>query len=768
MRVQSISINPIINTYKKAVKSDYKQLQNDCFIPSNSVSFGSKKYYKRQNQINLYNAKVEELQELGVCEKSAKKFAHLGISKYNRVCELAKKGVFDNVISQLIHLKTEQYQKALALAQIGIYDEKLIHIINSKKNLYGKALKLNEEGIGKDYISDYITLGDGQIRRAKKLIEKGYSPDVAMAFLEIPIFKRHKFEQLMQEYDIDIETALTVIALNKKEKSDFKKFLDMGLSVYNASDLCLLDEEQQEKAVQLIKMGICHSTILDFVVLDDIDFEKAINMYKEGVHESYIPHIIDIENNKKTNNQYKNFLKQGCSRTSAYALSLLDDDELQAFYELSKINPQINELLKDNYDIEIIPLQVKGTTAAVIGKQFYTEDKQTVYIVKIFDNTGILSDNRTQEDIDNSSTSYQRNGNDIYRIKYNKFDGIAEMTHLILDDKTKGIKGVIHTTSSKVIEGLYDSKYYDISDFKEDTSPDGINCDFDNSLKPNAQGTVISKAVKNPDGSISYNERFYRYKNLIERHYNVLNDENSNIIKSDYSYEITNEKGEKILNIKRSYEKTSADTIKNTINGIEYTVKYDDKNHIITISDGESTKEFPVSNIIKGYAQEVLWKTLKTLQADTLIALLNNIEKWNYCSNFDSSADGNELILTSGLNSGIINHEIGHFLSYNKKATEDEDLKQIYLKEMNAFEKIMPYNEQAFIHYFSPYAYYHEDAEGLSEFIAETNSLLCSVGINEEKFKTRNQMLVRYFPETIAKVAQLLGYHDNKSLLEEK
>ena len=80
----------------------------------------------------------------------------------------------------------------------------------------------------------------------------------------------------------------------------------------------------------------------------------------------------------------------------------------------------------------------------------------------------------------------------------------------------------------------------------------------------------------------------------------------------------------------------------------------------------------------------------------------------------------------------------------------------------------MPYNEQAFIHYFSPYAYYHEDTEGLSEFVAETNSLLCSIGINTEKFMTRNQMLVRYFPESIAKVAQLLGYNDNKSLLEEK
>ena len=87
-------------------------------------------------------------------------------------------------------------------------------------------------------------------------------------------------------------------------------------------------------------------------------------------------------------------------------------------------------------------------------------------------------------------------------------------------------------------------------------------------------------------------------------------------------------------------------------------------------------------------------------------------------------------------------------------------------KQVSKFKEV--YNEQSFIHYFSPYAYYLEDAEGISEFVAEANSILCSVGINEEKFKTRNQMLVRYFPESIAKVAQLFGYNDNKSLLEEK
>ena len=132
MKVQSISINPIAKNNKNNSVIFNKQLQNDCFIPSNSVSFGNKKCYKRQNQINLYNAKLEKLQELGVCEKSAKKFAHLGSSKYYRVCELANEGVFDNVISQLIHLKSEHYQKALTLAHIGIYDDKLIHIINSK------------------------------------------------------------------------------------------------------------------------------------------------------------------------------------------------------------------------------------------------------------------------------------------------------------------------------------------------------------------------------------------------------------------------------------------------------------------------------------------------------------------------------------------------------------------------------------------------------------------------------------------------------------
>ncbi|MBQ8887482.1 MAG: hypothetical protein IJY61_07275 [Candidatus Gastranaerophilales bacterium] len=84
---------------------------------------------------------------------------------------------------------------------------------------------------------------------------------------------------------------------------------------------------------------------------------------------------------------------------------------------------------------------------------------------------------------------------------------------------------------------------------------------------------------------------------------------------------------------------------------------------------------------------------------------------------------------------------------------------------MDTFKINMPFNEQEFIQYFSPRAELTE-SDGLEEFIAETNALLTSYGINHKELNTRAQFLVKYFPRTIAKVAELSNKTSTKSLLE--
>ena len=47
---------------------------------------------------------------------------------------------------------------------------------------------------------------------------------------------------------------------------------------------------------------------------------------------------------------------------------------------------------------------------------------------------------------------------------------------------------------------------------------------------------------------------------------------------------------------------------------------------------------------------------------------------------------------------------------------------------------------------------------GLNEFIAEVNSLLTTYGHETDLISARAMYLTRYFPKTIAKIAELLGY----------
>ena len=49
---------------------------------------------------------------------------------------------------------------------------------------------------------------------------------------------------------------------------------------------------------------------------------------------------------------------------------------------------------------------------------------------------------------------------------------------------------------------------------------------------------------------------------------------------------------------------------------------------------------------------------------------------------------------------------------------------------------------------------------GLSELVAETNMLLTTYGNDSDTIKTRASHLVKYFPRTIAKAAELLGYNN--------
>ena len=88
---------------------------------------------------------------------------------------------------------------------------------------------------------------------------------------------------------------------------------------------------------------------------------------------------------------------------------------------------------------------------------------------------------------------------------------------------------------------------------------------------------------------------------------------------------------------------------------------------------------------------------------------------------------------------------------------------------MEIFKKENPEIIKELTDYFLPESASHSN--GLSELVAETNSLMTSFKHPEEKsFKLKYRMmnLSKNFPETIAKAGELLGYNEEPETTEEK
>ncbi len=221
------------------------------------------------------------------------------------------------------------------------------------------------------------------------------------------------------------------------------------------------------------------------------------------------------------------------------------------------------------------------------------------------------------------------------------------------------------------------------------------------------------------------------------------------------------------MNIERVYKKHNNNSATHVINEVTYKLRFDDKNKEITISDGIKTRTISFKDKLAYFAQDILWETIKTLPVDTLLTINKNIEKWNFCREEDSVADGYTHTISTGKIQSIITHETGHFKDYETLfSMNNKEFLKSYNEEMKKYLNMTPFNEQEFIQYFSPRAMLY-DATGTNEFAAETNLVLTTYGTNYEKLKTRAQLLVRYFPKTIAITAKLLGKTSKKSLLEE-
>ena len=234
-------------------------------------------------------------------------------------------------------------------------------------------------------------------------------------------------------------------------------------------------------------------------------------------------------------------------------------------------------------------------------------------------------------------------------------------------------------------------------------------------------------------------------------------------------YKITDKDGNVLMNNKKSFKVVDENTFKSTFNDDSYTMTVSD--NILTVkndNDENHTAQIDLSKI-EGSKEELI-PILKQMPGDQLIALSKTTDKLvGIDTVIESYYSAKDHSLNSGDDMFVVLHEEGHakdfqtlnLLDYihteSSMISRDEELKETFEKEKEAFNNAFPEAQREHIDYFiNTLTHYSGRDGGLQETVAETNALL-ETPRSHEVLGLRSQYLQQYFPKTIAKLNVLLS-----------
>ena len=338
----------------------------------------------------------------------------------------------------------------------------------------------------------------------------------------------------------------------------------------------------------------------------------------------------------------------------------------------------------------------------------------------------------------------------------------------IVNDDFGNPSYILHSVPSKDLAGAFDIVRYDYSDY-----PKGFDLETAVRNGEITGGQILAGTKRLKDGSVEYFENLEYQGNKTTRRYTQSLDGNS-MTSTKYSYNIVDKNGETILNIDRSWSKNSDGSTTTVINGRTYTAKFDDSSKVITVVDDKGNTEtiiipekfYAITTWLLGQygskeaVYEEFYGLCKNMPADMLLEL-DKIEKISFITgSFSSNNSARGLIEISPSNThenlGVVAHELGHsFDGVLKVISNDKDLIEIYSKEMSNFESIYPKHVQNTISYFNQEG--GSGYTGLSEVVAEANTLFKTYNHGDEYLTDRAQYLVRYFPRTLAYILNVFN-----------
>lgn len=766
--VKNISLNS--QNQKRTASSNIISPKTNYLLPPFNKSYYAV-HVKENNQDNLPDEKTQKerfdfLVENDISETFARAFSRLPEDKYARAIEVLKKNVFEENVEEVIELDDDEYKNVHELLDIGADSESVAILAKLKGNDYKRAKDFLAKGIDASDVIHFVKLRKSQEGKAIEYLKAGQAPYIAAKYARMNKHQRDMASYFLFD-GLESDIAFSIAELNNKQFTRALSIMEKGIIKDEAYDLAKLSSKNYKKIDKLRELNIPDSSLAVFSEFDSESLSRALELLKNGVLADYIPDILDIQDGKMERDEYEEYRALGYGENGSFKLSLMDENEIEKIKEFIGRNPEIEELLKDNYEPDVVELQNTDNSILIMSKEAKSENGSDINLVQIFFDDGTVIKNKSEENKKDGSISRIYKGSDIFQIKYAKFGEIREMIQYIRDEEHGGIAGVLISKASELLEGCFETKYYDINDFKTSDDISKVDASIEDSVT--SEGETISSVRKNPNGSITYTEDWTYGDYTTKRNYTEKRSKTGDLVYSEYSYNIEDKNNNSLMNIDRTFKRNSDGSSTNIINGNTYNISYDDSRKTVIISDGKNRKELDFSTKLPLYSQNTLWeKSIKYLPVDTLLTIHKNINKWNYCINEDSAANGVSKTLSSGTHTEVITHEAGHLKCYeNEDLAENPELNQIYIDEMGDFMEVMPHNEQEFIDYFSLRANM-ASSNGIDEFIAETNILLSTYGVNYSRLKTRSQLLERYFPKTICKIAELTGKTSCESLLNSK
>ncbi len=275
---------------------------------------------------------------------------------------------------------------------------------------------------------------------------------------------------------------------------------------------------------------------------------------------------------------------------------------------------------------------------------------------------------------------------------------------------------------------------------------------------------IVYKNIISPDGSkIEYNYKGKQDDSYVSSY--VIRDKNENVLfERNQFYEVLS---------KDPYNSISS------VNGFEYEVVFDGKKIFVTNMSNNNQEMIDLSKVIEKDGEEIILELLKKMPPQQLLMMKKTpILKMEYEDNnplLQENANWQSVSrhLTIGEHAYIdedmevlympFMHEYGHYLDTNIKSNElnnisdNQETNEIFKQELESFFKDTSVTQQNMISYFTDYV------SADDERVAETNTIINN-GVFDDAYAQRQYYFQKYFPKTIAKIAQLIAEMENASI----